>query len=153
MEIYLFGMKSYWAGMSCPTPLNNQPKWRHIRNGNQCTQCVDWNLDLQTGWGSFSLSEHRFNSRQRFSKDKRRKITKEPQLERKWRMEGGVEIQLQRQSEWRCCARGFGDGWEERDRDREGEVPGRLRSVSHRGRKSCRITEMSHEINTVDLDT
>ena len=70
MEMYLYGMKSNWAWMSCPTPLNNRPKWRHIRNGNQCTQCVDWNLDLQTGWGSFSLSEHRFNSRQRFSKDK-----------------------------------------------------------------------------------
>ena len=27
--------------MSCPTPFNNQPKWHHIRNGNQCTQSVD----------------------------------------------------------------------------------------------------------------
>ena len=64
---------------------------------------METGLDLQTDRAGFSFSEHRFNSRQRFSRDKRRGNNKGASAGAK--MEDGgwsaVEIPLHR-AQWQC---------------------------------------------------
>ena len=100
-------------------------------------------LGFENRLSSFSFSEHRFNSRQRFSKDKSAGNNKGASAGAKmenggWSGDTARERERERERErQRCCARGFGNG--ERDRDREGEErQARLRSLCVASRKEIK---------------